>query len=253
MRGKGKLMNCTDALPLVPLYLTEELDPTRAELFSAHLKTCPACAREMEQQMACDSLLRASVLNDPVDSARIERHVRRRISRGSTPRIPQRWIFASAGMAAALIAVLAYTAIFLPRTMPVDSAAARDHRLEMIDRQPRKWLMDRASIEQLAEQQGLSGAMIGAIAPAGYRLDQGKLCKLDGRVFLHLVYTKGNANFSVFLHNARAIAGGKPIFTTTFGTEHIARFDARGLSALIVTEQPSDAALDLARHATAIL
>ena len=143
--------------------------------------------------------------------------------------------------------------IFSPRTMPVDAAAARDHRLEIMDRQPRKWLTDRASIEDLAGQQGLSGSVIAAMAPAGYRVGQGKLCRLDGRVFLHLVYTNGAANFSVFLQNTQEIAGARPIYTDKLGTEHIAGFEIHGLTALIVTEQSGNAALRLARRATAVL
>ena len=36
-------MNCSDISKFAPLYLAGELEPPRAETFSAHLRNCPAC------------------------------------------------------------------------------------------------------------------------------------------------------------------------------------------------------------------
>jgi negative regulator of sigma E activity len=94
------------------------------------------------------------------------------------------------------------------------------------------------------------------VAPAGYRLVEGKLCRLDGRLFLHLVYANGLANFSVFLRrpDGKASVGtNRAILVATLGAEHIAAFDDTELSALIVTEQSGNAALAFARSAVAVL
>ncbi len=223
-------MNCRDIL-----------ESAQAEELAAHARTCPACARELEQQEALDSLVRTSILAEPVDSTRVERNVRQSITRES-----RRWMFAVAGIAA----VLLLATILAPRTIPVYAAAARDHRFEIVDGQPRKWFTDRTSIQGLAGRQGVSASALDAIAPAGYRLANGKICFLDGQFFLHLVYENGSGNFSVFLRRADGV---QAIHTETQGAEHVAGFQEHQLIALIVTEQPGDAAERVARSAAAIL
>ena len=239
-------MNCTEVLDLAPLYLTGEVPAARAAQLAAHVKVCPACARELGRQEAFDSLLRESLLAEHFDSSGVESSVRQAID-GSVSR---RWIFAFAGVAAALLLGLGIRAVFSSRAVPVYAAAAQDHRLEIVDRQPRKWFTDRASIETLAGRQGVSGSAIDAIAPAGYHLAQGKLCRLDGEIFLHLVYVNDSQNFSVFLRPSDGVAA---MHTETQGAEHVAGFQDRQLSALIVTEQSGDAALRFARSAAAII
>jgi len=110
--------------------------------------------------------------------------------------------------------------------------------MEIVDRQPGKWFTDRASIEELARRQGVPGPSIDASAPAGYHLAKGKLCRLDGKIFPHLVYVKVYVNGSE---------------SETQGAEHIAGFQDREVKALIVTEQSRDAALRLARSVAAVI
>jgi anti-sigma factor RsiW len=253
-------MNCKDVLDLAPLYLTGELESTRAEQVAAHAKVCPSCARELGQQKTFDALLRQSVLAEHFDGSRVEGEVRRLIAQSSQRSGSQRWMFALAGIAALLLLALGIRTIFSSQAEPVYAAAALDHRLEIVNRQPRKWFTDRASIETLAGRQGISGSTIDAMAPAGYHLAQGKLCRLDGKIFLHLVYVSDvyvndvhvndAQNFSVFLGPAD---GAAAIHAETQGAEHVAGFRDRQLSVLIVTEQSGDAALRLARSTAAII
>jgi anti-sigma factor RsiW len=248
-------MNCSDISALAPLYLSGDLDPACAGSFSAHLGNCPACKREMGQQTSFDKLLRASVLAEDIDSSSVDHRVREsiRAGRGTS----RRWMFAAAGIAAlTLLGIVGYRVVFSPRTQPVYAAAARDHRLEIVDRQPRKWFTDRASIEKLAERQGLAGSVVSAFAPAGYRLAQGKLCLLDGRVFLHLVYTGVSrseaGNFSLFLRRPDDAIKAR-VRMETIAAEHVAGFQDGRLTALIVGDQPSDTVLNLAKSAASVL
>jgi anti-sigma factor RsiW len=244
-------MNCSDISKFAPLYLAGELDSAREQAFSAHLRSCPACNRELGQQTEFDELLRNSVLAELVDSLSVDQRVRAAIGAGQRSR--RRWMFAAAGIAAALIlAIAGYRAIVLSRTKPVYAAAARDHRMEIVDRQPRKWFTDYAAIEKLAGREGLSGSVAANFAPAGYRLAQGKLCLLDGRVFLHLVYKNDAGDFSLFLRRSDQADPGA-IQTNTFAAEHVAGFQHGPVRALIVTEQPGDSALRLAKLAETVL
>jgi hypothetical protein len=122
--------------------------------------------------------------------------------------------------------------------------------MEIVNRQPRKWVTDRASIEGLAQRQGLPASVVSAFVPAGYHLAQGKLCLLDGRVFLHLVYASESGSFSLFLRRPDD-AGTSVVHTETFAAEQVAGFQRNQLSALIVSED-NDALL-LASSAAVVL
>jgi anti-sigma factor RsiW len=161
-------MNCAEVSNVAPLYLTGELEPGRAAELAAHIKGCASCAWELGQQKAFDAVLRETVLAEQVDSSRVERGVRLMIGhlvvrQSVGPASARRWMFALAGLAAVLL-----LAVFLMRARPVYAAAANDHRLEIVELQPRQWSTDRASIAAMAQRQGVSDSDLDRIAPAGY-------------------------------------------------------------------------------------
>ncbi|HEY3827040.1 MAG TPA: anti-sigma factor [Bryobacteraceae bacterium] len=248
-------MNCSEILKLAPLYLSGELGQKQTRAFSAHLQACAACQRELRQQAEFDELLRTGVLAERVDSSSVDRRIRTNIEAARLS--SRRRIFAAAGIAAALLAgLVGYMGFISTRTKPVYAAAARDHRMEIVDKQPRKWLTDYASIRQLAAGAGLSGPPAADFVPVGYRLAQGRLCFLNGHIFLHLVYANDTGNFSLFLRRADGAPSGVSawgIHTGTFAAEHVAGFQRGPLTALVVTEQPGDSARRLARIAETVL
>jgi len=255
-------MNCGDISKLAPLYLAGELEPARAEAFSAHLGDCPVCRRELGRQTALDEELRASVLAEHIDIWSVDQRVRAGISTGQ--RNSRSRMFAAAGVAAALLlAVAGYETMVSIRTKPVYAAAARDHRMEIVDRQPRKWFTDLASIEGLGGRAGLSGFAAVSFAPAGYHLAKGKLCLLHGHIFLHLVYAgdskEGSPNdtgdFSLYLRRSDDADYARVwgLHTDNFAAEHVAGFQHGPLRALVVTEQPGDSVVRLAKFAETVL
>lgn len=143
-----------------------------------------------------DQRLRAAVLSEQVDTAQLERSIRERIQ---GPLVP-RWAFA---VAASIVLVIAggvgYHAFVKPQTPPICVAAAQDHQREIVQGDPRTWLSDVSAIQSLAQKQGVPASAISALATTGYRLERARLCFLKRQIFLHLVYTKDNAEFSVYL------------------------------------------------------
>jgi anti-sigma factor RsiW len=238
-------MNCAAVLNLAPLYLTGELEPERAGEVAAHIKNCASCAWELGQQKALDAVVRETVLAEDVDSSRVEHSVRLVVGEAVGPGSARRWMFAMAGLAAVLL-----LAVFLMRARPVYAAAATDHRLEIVELQPRQWSTDRTAIAALAQRQGVSEAAIDRIAPAGYHLAQGKLCFLDGKIFLHLVYASDAGKVSVFLRPADRV---EAVHAERHGAEYAAGFQDRNVSAVFVTEQSGDAAMRFAKSAAAII
>jgi anti-sigma factor RsiW len=239
-------MNCDDVAMLAPLYLSRELDLARTGEFAAHLNGCASCSHAIGEQVALDELVRSRVVRQEVDTAAIEQHVRASISDGE-PRTPARHRLMAALAIAALVllAFVGYKVILASRTKAIYSAAARDHRREIVEGQPRKWQTDAGAIQQLAAGQGLSANAIAALAPAGYRLAQGRLCFLNGRVFVHLVFADKNGNFSLFLREQDT-----PRFAASgphgYAAEHVAGFQKNTLTALVVTEESNESAMRLA-------
>ena len=258
-------MTCADAAALIPLYLTGELDSgelsgSRTREFAEHTQSCVECAREVSRQMALDARLRAAVLAEPVDSSAIESRVMARIEAGNASQTKAwRWSAAAAAIAAVLVLGLTigytgYRAMVPPKATGVFAAAARDHRMEIVDRQPRRWRTDLASVNDLAAREGISTGIVSKIAPAGYRFQQAKLCKLDGVLYLHLVYSdsSGAKNFSVFL-DGQDQHHVEEIYASRLGAEHVAGFETDRLRAVIVTDQSGDAALTFARFAASVI
>ena len=244
-------MNCDQISELAPLYLTKELDDEREAAFTAHLRGCPQCRQELAEQTAFDERLRAGVLAEPVDAAPLESRVRDAIHR-DRPNWRIRARVAAVVAAALLIAAVAYREMIPAQPDPLDAAAALDHHMEIVDRQPRPWLTDRAAIEELAVQQGLQSSVLSALAPAGYHVTQGKLCFLNGHIFLHLVFENESGNASLFLRRLETPATSD-IHTDNLAADYVAGFQHGRLTAIVVTDQPGQTVLNLARSAATVL
>jgi anti-sigma factor RsiW len=259
-------MNCTDISELAPLYISAELDSQRAAEFDAHLKTCPTCMAELESQARLDARFREALLADEVDVSRVNRRIRELIAAESfggtvrqVPPKPNRWLTAAMGIAASLL-LLAAGYLLVPRHVArVYADAATDHRMEVVEQQPRPWMTDPAAIAALGEKLGISDSVPLELA-SGYRFERAKICRLDGRFYLHLVYSDGSQEFSLFLRQRGTerlsgpiwgFANGRFLRASSAGSEHMASFETSHLMAVVATDQPAGAALHLAKVVSA--
>jgi anti-sigma factor RsiW len=247
-------MNCSEVSTLTPLWLAKELDPGHTRDFALHVASCAACRENLAQLQACDEQLRAGIRAESLDTASIDGHVR------AAMRVPgsvRPWLPAAALIAAALLlAIAGWQALLTAHMTKTLAAAARDHRIEIVDRQPRKWITDPASLQSLVRKQGFESSAVAAYAPAGYHLSQGRLCFLNGQIFLHLVYATDAGNFSLFLRRP----GKTPLTSVSdtaragdFAREHTAGFQKHYLTAVVVTEETGDIARRLADSVAAAL
>jgi len=197
-----------------------------------------------------DQRLRASVLSEEMDTAQLQRSIRERMK----PALLPFWAMATAaGILLVIAGGLAYRA-FTPSAPPICVAAARDHGSEILDGVPREWLSDLAAIQSLAAQQGVPREAIAALGSTGYRLERGRLCFLDKQIFLHLVYSKDDFDYSVYLRprGAQSPFDGS-IHQASSGTENLAYFQTDRLIAVFVAEHSSADALAIARAAASVL
>ncbi|HXO44189.1 MAG TPA: zf-HC2 domain-containing protein [Candidatus Cybelea sp.] len=261
-------MNCADITEIAPLYISAELDARRASEFDAHLQTCPACRSELESQARLDERFREALLADEVDVSRVNRRIRELIAAESSrpaasvsrPR-PARLAAAAAGVAAAFLLLIAGYLLVPGHVARVYADAARDHQLEVVLRQARPWIVDPAAIAALAVQQGIADPVPPELG-SGYRLERAKVCRLDGRLYLHLVYSDGTREFSLFLRQRdgqhltgpiRGFADGRFLRAASAGDEHLLSFETSHLTAMVATDQPADAAKRFAKAASAAL
>ena len=202
-----------------------------------------------EDDSNLDWRLRQEILAEPVDASAVEERVRKAIA----VRRPRRILVAASIAGLFLLGTFAFAAWRMSwRAQPsqICSDAARDHLREIVRHEPRPWTSDPARIDALGRRLGLAPAFSGFAVP-GYRLDRGKICLLHGNLFLHLVYSNGTREFSLFLAHEAARDGG--LYEKEFDGEHIASIDSNQTRAVIVTTESQAAARSLVQSAAQVL
>lgn len=245
-------MNCGDIHELSPLWHSGELEASRQKAFDAHVAECPDCAAEIRDQWSADVRLRESMAEETADTRELERRVMSLIARERLRRwLPAPWL--AAGLAAAaLAAVWIWTAPLRARVNPaVFADAARDHTVEVIQKTPRHWRTDPADIAALETAQGISDSEVKALEATGYRLDRARICRLGGTPYMHLVYAKGDREFSVYLR----VRGNQPVpeAASAAGNLQLTSFSRGRVQAVIVTDAPRGECARFTRDAEAAL
>ena len=245
-------MTCNDIADVLPLYLSGELDAQKAGDFAQHLQACRLCAAKVEQTKKLDQALRESVLADPVDGTAVDGRIRGSLAAARASSLRLRWFAAVAALF--LAGILSYRTTFANRAPQLCVDAAKDHESEITLVHPRKWLTDAPAIAGLAERIGVPSSLIATLTPHNYSLKQAKLCRLDGQIFLHLVYAQGERQVSVYLRPAQDSASSwGSVRDAVAGRDHVAYFEASQVSVMFVSDQPGDVTLSLARSAAQVL
>jgi anti-sigma factor RsiW len=161
------------------------------------------------------------------DATALAESVRTRIRRERLRRL------AAVAAAILLVAFLGYLALRPDPLARLYADAALDHRLEVTEHQPRHWRSDPSEIEKLAARFQLSN--VAALAPAGYRLEHAKMCGIDGKPALHLVYSNGTQEVSLYV---RARPGrSDALHTGKVGAEQLASFQNDRLEAVVASSR----------------
>jgi anti-sigma factor RsiW len=243
----NEIMQCGAARELMPLYLSGELEGSLRPGLDAHLDHCAACRALVDAEQQVDAELRNSLLAEEVAIGPILNRFR---NEAISKRLGLR---AKLAMAAGLVATIAagFTYWQVAGEVPkVYAAALRDHHRELVEKQPRRWVSELAAVELLATEQGVAAQLLGRLMPAGYRLERGKMCRLNGRAFLHLVYEHEGGQVSLFLRREADEQGKR--YSSEAGGDHLAGVQAGGLSVVYVTDG-ADEAQRLAAQAAEVL
>jgi hypothetical protein len=190
-----------------------------------------------------DARLLKALSQETLDTTRIEQRVRHEIS---STRWKRRLL-----IAAGLITVFAVSYGWVRHVPKLYADAARDHQVEVVNQQPRRWRLGAADIETVTAPSGLSFAQAAALAPAGYSLERAKNCGLDGQRMLHLVFTNGAQKYSVYVRPHQSAKAGVRVLRQS--TEEVAGFETGRFQAVVVTAGSASECQGLARLAASRL
>jgi anti-sigma factor RsiW len=224
--------NCAGIRMRAPLYLSGEMEVEERDAFAAHIAKCSTCAERIAEDRNLDGTLRSALGGFAPDTGRLEQTLQREISVDRRRR-HQAW----AGAIAATVALLAGGAFAWARwTRPPQwyTDAALDHRIEMIERQPRRWRSSDSELAGLAAQNGLQLGQLTALAAAGYRLERAKICSIDGSRMLHLVFSNGTRRYSIFV--SPHLGPAETVRTIRRGAEQVAGFETGHFRGLVVSD-----------------
>jgi anti-sigma factor RsiW len=239
-------MNCAEVENLVPLYLSGELDAAQTAAVNAHMQICAGCAAEIEQQRDLDARVRGALLADSAGAAGLAPGIQRRIAAAEARRRNIMMVTIAAGLV--LAAGFPLYRVLVPHVPEFVVEAVKDHRREVVEKQLKKWRSDPAEIQTLAEKEGIQVKAI-PLVNAGYRLDRARRCRLDGNIFMHLVYKDGEREMSVFLRPRKGVT--VPLREESMGPDHVAAVQSGNMSVVCVAES-ADAALKMAQAAATL-
>ena len=135
-----------------------------------------------------------------------------------------------------------------PEAAPVYRDAVLDHRNEVVDHPPLPWVLGENKLAGLAELEGVPQDTARALLGVGYHMEKGKICRLDRRAFLHVVYTDGRDEYSVFLRRsetdplpgfAQGSVNGKTIYSAKIGGQQLASYRSGAFTVLVVGADPT--------------
>lgn len=252
-------MNCSEVREIIQLYMDNELDSRDTLNVQQHLESCSACSHILEVFLEQDRLLRQEAQAQELDShllrARILNAIR---SQAKQPlnRFDVRagWNTPRAWMRVAAIAVLAIAGgLLLSRAglLPginenVYAAVASDHADHCSIDSRRGAITDHEELDRLSRSYGKLDRTPDLTA-FGYVDPAGRACKVNGTVFLHLVYYSPDRQpLSIFLrpHSSDLANDGLTILHEK--SHAVSSISKAGVDVLVVTsidDEPGAAAV----------
>lgn len=196
-------MNCEEAKGLIQLYLDDELDARNTLAAQQHLELCDNCSREFNILLAQDRSLRRAAQAQAVDSGELRADILKAIGRRSLASQAATkisglayWLKLSAWRRAAAVAALAIVAalVFLRFAQApninesVCAAVIEDHTShDSVGNMMGAMIINPEELGRFAKTFANLNSTPD-LSAFGYGNPQGRICKLDGIEFLHLIY-----------------------------------------------------------------
>lgn len=195
-------MNCPYIDSVTDAYLSGEIENPQ---WRTHIAGCAWCSSKLSEEADLDLLLKHALTEKPLQTQRLEARIRHSISHSPSPVRPSIMAFRYAASAMVILLALSlatfgYAKSRIDRTaICVD--AADDHREEVIDNAPRKWKIDPQQIQALSQKMTGDPALAQRMTIPGYQFSGARTCYLHGKRYMHLRYSNGTNEISVFLRH----------------------------------------------------
>ena len=199
--------------------------------------------------MNIDDQLRHALFAETPDASGVVATVRTRIRQEEQLRARQRlWL----GIAAAALLTMGAAAswVAVRRAEPkVLAAAVRDHRVEVLQNSPRRWKVSILAMQPLLEQYRVGWSDVQTLLPVGFVLAKVKECRIDGQPTLHMVFSDGLRNLSVFVRAGSSETG---LPQASLDGAEVAAFRRGNLSGIVVAAGTPGLCAEAVRRLTAL-
>jgi anti-sigma factor RsiW len=195
-------MNCTYSEQVTDAYLSGEIENPE---WRTHLSRCPECAAKLAAESDFDLVIKHAVNEERLHTRQLEAHVRNAI-RNSSPWKSPVMVMVRYSVAATVIFATLLVATFGYAKGRMDLSATcgdavDDHQEEVINKAPRKWRSDDKDVQALAQKMVGDPQIAQRVTPPGYYLVGARICVLHGKRYMHLDYSDGANQVSLFLRH----------------------------------------------------
>lgn len=199
-------MNCREARELIQLHADNELDARTTMEVQGHLEACSSCAHMLETFLTQDQALKKAARSVPINAERLRHRILTAIQ--NEPLVPktgwpllfsQKRIAAGVVLAVSVGLVALLAGLLLGPERSVYAAAAADHADHCSVDKITGAVTNAPELLKLVQRYGRMNALPD-LTSFGYDSPRGRICKVDGLEFLHLVYYDADRNaLSIFV------------------------------------------------------
>ena len=193
-------MSCSYYEQVTDAYLSGEIESPE---WRSHLDECPNCTAKLRAESDFDLVIRHAVNEERVQTRQLEAHVRSAIRKSQPWNRPVFVMLRYAVAASVVFGTLAIATFGYAKARVDRSAvcvdAVDDHQEEIVGKAPRKWKSDMRAVEALSQKMTGDPTVAEHVAPTGYHLIGARICVLHGKSYMHLDYSDGNNEISLFV------------------------------------------------------
>jgi hypothetical protein len=195
-------MNCPYYEQVTEAYLSGEIEGLQ---WRTHLQNCLDCTAKLSAESDFDLIIKQAVTEERLQTRQLESHVRAAIRKSSPWRLPIFVMVRYAIAASVFLGTLTIATIGYARGRIDLSAicvdAVDDHREEIIDKAPRRWRSDPKQLATLSQKITGDPSIPERVVPPGYHLIGARICDLHGKRYMHLDFSDGSNEISLFLRH----------------------------------------------------
>ena len=244
--SKDFIYDCERTRDLLGLYADNELEGLPTSQIAAHLEQCARCHRELEIIQSQKRLLASAIKNSSYDTTLLRASIEAAtIRRRSFPLSNVNLLSVPAwSLAVSLILLIGLGSIYFYRRFETAQpnslylAAANDHRTRSAASDAADWVQSESAITEKASAFLKMNMRLPRSIGSDYSLARARLCQLNGKSFLHVVYeAPDGSTASLFIcPHGGALPSGQRTLTLDSRTLELTRTSDLSVNSTIKTD-----------------